>query len=118
MSKEKIQALIDRVIGKKGILRAPSWWFRRLLLQLLDYIEVSVQNVKIQIDAEMSDTSENVVSNNVIKTYVDEQVKPLSDSIKNITSEMISNEKVTASALVDLNIRINEIKARLDAGGL
>lgn len=39
MSKEKIQSLIDRVIGKEGILRTPSYWMRRLFNQVLDYSE-------------------------------------------------------------------------------
>lgn len=31
--------LIDRVIGKKGILRAPSWWVRRIFLQIQEAID-------------------------------------------------------------------------------
>lgn len=39
MSKEKIQALIDRVIGKDGILRTPAYWVKRIFNQVLDYSE-------------------------------------------------------------------------------
>ncbi len=42
MSKENIQSLIDRVIGKEGILRVPSYWVRKLFNQVLDYTDESV----------------------------------------------------------------------------
>lgn len=41
MSKEKIQSLIDRVIGKEGILRTPAYWVKRIFNQVLDYSEES-----------------------------------------------------------------------------
>lgn len=82
MTREELQALIDRVIGKKGILRAPSFWMRRLFGNLMDYTDGkakegkaytddAVKNVKITVDSEMSDESENPVGNKVIKAYVD-----------------------------------------------
>lgn len=42
MSKEKIQSLIDRVIGKEGILRTPSYWMRKIFNDVLDYTDDSV----------------------------------------------------------------------------
>lgn len=82
MTRDELQALIDRVIGKKGILRAPSYWVSRLLGNLMDYTDGkakegkaytddAVKNVKITVDSEMSDESENPVGNKVIKAYVD-----------------------------------------------
>lgn len=118
MADAKLQALIDRVIGKKGILRAPSYWVRRLLLQILDHIEMAVQNVKIEIDSEMSDTSDNVVSNKAIKQYVDTRTTALTDEVKKLTSDVLDNEKVTAAALVDLDTKTKSIIARLDAAGI
>ena len=36
MDKSTIQALIDKVIGKKGLIRVPSWWMRKVLMQIAD----------------------------------------------------------------------------------
>lgn len=74
MDRIELQTLIDRVIGKKGILRAPSYWVRRLFGNLMDYTDEAVKNVKITVDSEMSDSSENAVSNKVIKAYVDNAI--------------------------------------------
>lgn len=88
MDRTELQALIDRVIGKKGILRAPAYWVRRLLGNLMDYTDgkakegkaytdAAVKNVKITVDSEMSDESENAVSNKAIKAYVDGKSYPV-----------------------------------------
>lgn len=58
MSKEKLQSLIDRVIGKEGILRTPAYWVKRLFNQVLEYseeytnkaIEVVDENVDKKVD--------------------------------------------------------------------
>lgn len=34
MSTNKLHALIDRAIGKKGILRVPSWWMNKILSEI------------------------------------------------------------------------------------
>lgn len=39
MADAKLQSLIDRVIGKDGILRAPSYWMRRLFNEVIGYAE-------------------------------------------------------------------------------
>lgn len=39
MTRENLTALIDRVIGSKGILRAPAWWVRRLFNAVIGYAE-------------------------------------------------------------------------------
>lgn len=89
MTREELQALIDRVIGKKGILRAPSWWVRRLFGNLMDYTDNAVKNVKITVDAEMSDKSKNAVSNKAIKAYVDGLVGDVGSAIDAINGEEI-----------------------------
>ena len=114
MTREELQTLIDRVIGKKGILRAPSYWVSRLFGNLMDYTDDkakegkaytddkakegkaytdgAVKNVKITVDSEMSDESENAVSNKVIKGYVDNAVQ---QSSKVEVIEMTNNAHVT-----------------------
>lgn len=111
MTRDELQTLIDRVIGKKGILRVPSYWVRRLLGNLMDYTDVkaeegkaytdgkaeegkaytdnAVKNVKITVDSEMSDESENAVSNKVIKAYVDDQVGYINSALDTINGEVI-----------------------------
>jgi hypothetical protein len=89
MTREELQTLIDRVIGKNGILRAPSYWVRRLFGNLMDYTDDAVKNVKITVDAEMSDESENAVSNKVIKSYIDGLVGDVGSAIDAINGEEV-----------------------------
>ena len=39
MNKSTIQTLIDKVIGKKGLIRVPSWWMRKVLMQIADWAQ-------------------------------------------------------------------------------
>ena len=39
MNKSTIQTLIDKVIGKKGLIRVPSWWMRKVLMQIADWVQ-------------------------------------------------------------------------------
>ena len=39
MDKTTIQTLIDKVIGKKGLIRVPSWWMRKVLMQIADWVQ-------------------------------------------------------------------------------
>ena len=39
MDKTTIQTLIDKVIGKKGLIRVPSWWMRKVLMQMADWVQ-------------------------------------------------------------------------------
>ena len=36
MNTDKLQALIDKVVGKKGVFRAPSWWLHKILSEITD----------------------------------------------------------------------------------
>lgn len=100
MTKETLQALIDRVIGKDGILRAPAWWVRRLFSELLgytdtavesakEYTDTAVSNIEIDVDAEISDTSENPVQNKVVKTYVDNLIGDINTMLDTINGEEV-----------------------------
>ena len=42
MKTSKLHALIDRAIGKKGILRIPAWWMNKILSELLNKTEDSI----------------------------------------------------------------------------
>lgn len=87
MTRDKLQTLIDRVIGKKGIMRAPSYWVRRLFNEVIAYCEGLTP--KIEVDTEMSDKSGNAVSNKVIKGYVDGLVGDVGSVIDAINGEEV-----------------------------
>lgn len=42
MNTDKLQALIDRAIGKKGVLKLPAWWMNKILSELLNKTEDSI----------------------------------------------------------------------------
>lgn len=104
MNREELQVLIDKVIGKGGIMRSSAWWVRRLFNAVIEYAEKyaddKVANVEIEVDDALSESSDNPVKNSAI------------------TSEILANEKVTAEALVALNNKVTEILTRLDKAGL
>ena len=72
MSKEKIQSLIDRVIGKEGILRVPSYWMRKVFFSVMSYIDDSIA-------ASAKTTESNAVANATTsaKEYTDKQISEL-----------------------------------------
>lgn len=39
MNADKIHALIDRAIGKKGVLKLPAWWMNKILSEIADKTE-------------------------------------------------------------------------------
>lgn len=99
MTREQLQALIDRVIGKKGILRAPSWWVRRLFEKVIEYGESytrkAVANAKVIPDTEMSDESTNPVQNRVIKSYIDVNSVTVDTVTSLYSSNAVSNKAIT-----------------------
>lgn len=72
MSKEKIQSLINRVIGKEGILRVPSYWVRKLFNQVLDYTDESVAK-----SAETTEANAITSATATSKEYTDQQIAEL-----------------------------------------
>lgn len=125
MKREELISLIDKVTAGKGILRTTGYWMRRLFKAVLGYSDAkaeevktytddAVKNVKVVVDSEMSDSSENAVSNKVIKAYVDGAVKPIGDSVKELQQVIADNEEVIAKAMNDLNARLDDIMQRLE----
>lgn len=79
MTKQELSALIDKVVGTKGIMRASVWWVKRMLNQIVEYLQSytdSAVKMVSRTDTEMSDTSSNAVANKVIKEYVDNSIVP------------------------------------------
>lgn len=82
MEKKALQALIDRVIGKNGIMRSPSWWVRRLLNEMMGYIEAVAKAeavaAKTEVDATISSTSTNPVQNKTVYAELAKKVSAVS----------------------------------------
>ena len=69
MDKSTIQTLIDKVIGKKGLIRVPSWWMRKVLMQMADWVQEGddangkkVEKVKAEADGKISTLETNTNS--------------------------------------------------------
>ena len=67
MNKSTIQTLIDKVIGKKGLIRVPSWWMRKVLMQMADWVQEGddandkkIVKVKEEADGKISTLGTNV----------------------------------------------------------
>lgn len=58
MNKIEIQSLIERVIGKKGNLRTPAWWMRKLFNEVINWIQ--------KVDDETKSLGENL---NYVENY-------------------------------------------------
>lgn len=144
MTRNELSAFIDKVVGSKGIMRASVWWVKKLLNKMLDYCESLTP--KIKVDSEMSDSSENAVSNKAIKEYVDDADNTLAERInaleqnsggsnievdaelsesstnaianKAVTGAIVEGEEVTAVALTDLDKRLKDIVKILENAGL
>lgn len=110
MSKEKIQSLIDRVIGKEGILRVPSFWVRRILGKLMEYTDESVAKSAETIEANAI-TSATAAS----KEYTDQQITELDAAIKSYIGE---RDEIISASLVDLNNKIAMVIERLNQANL
>lgn len=66
MNKSTIQTLIDKVIGKKGLIRVPSWWMRKVLMQMADWVQEGddansekIEKVKEEADGKISTLDNN-----------------------------------------------------------
>lgn len=89
MKSEDLTALINRVIGSKGILRTPAWWVRKLLLKIIEYIDsfiLSIEETRIY--------AENT------------SLRALEEANK----ELIIDEEVLAFVLHDMEERIKKLE--------
>lgn len=112
MDRTEIQALIDRVIGKKGLLRAPSWWVRRLLNKMLDYCESLTP--KIKVESSVNDSA-NPVQSKAVKEYVDDKVSKVgTEVVDNLESES-TTAALSANQGRVLKERIGDIDSILDS---
>ena len=89
MKREELTALLDRVIGGKGILRTPAYWMKKVLNETISYLEgytnKAVSNVKIDVESSVN-TSTNPVQSIAVKTYVDAEIKTINTQIGDINT--------------------------------
>ena len=81
MDKTTIQTLIDKVIGKKGLIRVPSWWMRKVLMQIADWVQEGddangekIVKVKEEGDAKIGTLETNV---NTLETNLNSEISYL-----------------------------------------
>ena len=81
MNKSTIQTLIDKVIGKKGLIRVPSWWMRKVLMQIADWVQEGddangekIVKVKEEGDAKIGTLETNV---NTLETNLNSEISYL-----------------------------------------
>lgn len=96
MNKSTIQTLIDKVIGKKGLIRVPSWWMRKVLMQIADWVQEGddANNEKIrEVKEKIStlDTNIDTLENNTNSkiTTLETNVNTLKSDTNNILFELI-----------------------------
>ena len=90
MDKSTIQTLIDKVIGKKGLLRIPSWWMRKVLLQIADWVQEGddvnserVEKVKEEADGKIVQVKEEADGKIVqVKEEADGKISNLDNYVK------------------------------------
>ena len=81
MNKSTMQTLIDKVIGKKGLIRVPSWWMRKVLMQMADWVQEGddangekIVKVKEEADGKISTLETNV---NTLETNLNSEISYL-----------------------------------------
>ena len=72
MADAKLQSLIDRVIGKDGILRVPAYWMRRILGKLMEYSDKTAES-----QARQALTDAKTYADATSKEYTDQQIAEL-----------------------------------------
>ena len=73
MDKSTIQTLIDKVVGKKGLIRVPSWWMRKVLMQMADWVQEGddANDKEIMEVKKEADEKINTLDNNTKAALVD-----------------------------------------------
>lgn len=70
MDTQKLHDLIDRVIGKKGPLRVPSYWMRKVLKEVMGWVQSRINDLTKIINSKVD----------LVNSYTYSQIKALKDS--------------------------------------
>ena len=98
MDKTVIQTLIDKVIGKKGLIRVPSWWMRKVLMQMADWVQEGddandKKIVKVKEEADGKITSLETNTNSKISTLETNTNSKISTLETNTNNDLIALKK-------------------------
>lgn len=58
MKQTEIEALIDKAIGKRGLIRTPAWWVRKIFYELIDWVASSLTRNKKEIQQDVNKSLE------------------------------------------------------------
>ena len=116
MNKSTIQTLIDKVIGKKGLIRVPSWWMRKVLMQMADWVQEGddtngkkIVKVKEEADGKISTLETNV---NTLETNTNKKISTLETNTNEKISTLEANTNSKISTIDDILFEIID-KAKL-----
>ena len=91
MNKSTIQTLIDKIIGKKGLIRVPSWWMRKVLMQIADWVQEGddangkkIVKVETKADAKINALETNV---NTLETDTNSKITTLETNVNTLKSD-------------------------------
>ena len=111
MNKSTIQTLIDKVIGKKGLIRVPSWWMRKLLMQIADWVQEGddANDKKI---VKMKEEADGKIS--TLETNTNSKISTLETNTNSKISTLETNTNRKISTLeANTNSKINTLDSIL-----
>ena len=91
-----IKSLINKVIASKGILRIPSWWMKKLLTEIIGYID--------------SGDRSNKASINKVKNDADSKIINLESKTN---SKVTTLENTTYSKISTINNKLSSVESRI-----
>ena len=86
--KEELLNLIDKIIGKKDIMRTPAWWVNHIFKKTLDYTDKVAENVKKHA-ANLDKTKEDKIPTVYIKEFTANGI--LTDFMKDSNNKFIKD---------------------------
>ena len=140
MNKSTMQTLIDKVIGKKGLIRVPSWWMRKVLMQMADWVQEGddtngkkIVKVKKEVDGKISTLETNTNSNistleantnskiNTLETNTNRKISTLTTNTNNKISTLTTNTnnilfELVETAKLPMSIKCFAVKTESQGG--
>ena len=125
MNKSTIQTLIDKVIGKKGLIRVPSWWMRKVLMQMADWVqegddanEEKIVKVKEAADGKISTLETNV---STLETNTNKKISTLTTNTNNKISTLTTDTnnilfELVETAKLPMSIKCFTVKTESQSG--
>ena len=100
-----IKSLINKVIASKGILRVPSWWMKKLLTEIVGYIDSgdsananSIVKVKKEANSKISTLESNTDSRiTTLESDTNSKITTLETSTNNVLFELIETGNLPIS---------------------